>query len=720
MSRPCRPLRRALVAVLAPGWAAACGADAPPTFAEDVASILYQSCASCHRAEGVAPFELQSYDDAAPVADLLAAAVAERRMPPWLPAPSGPVFAGDRRLTEDEIETLVRWAEAGAPRGEPSLEPEAPVWPSGWILGEPEVVLRMSDTFTVRADGPDFHRTFALPVVLDSGRWVRAVELRPGNTRVVHHATMAVDRTGSSRLAEGLDSVPGYDEMYSRTDATLPGGFFLGWTPGRVPTPSPAGTSWRLEPGTDFIVEFHLRSSGQAEQLSAEVGLHFANTEPTEIPLLLRLGEQTLDIPAGDSAYVVEDSLRLPVDVRALSAYPHAHYLARTMRVWAELPDGGELTLVEIPRWDFNWQDAYRYADPIELPAGTILRLRYVFDNSAANPHNPSSPPRRVVFGRQSSDEMAEFHLQTVPARVDDMLALRETLAQKALADQTEAFLHLLRLDSNDAEAHFGLGALAQLVGDLDEAIRRYRLAVRFKPDYAQAHYNMALVLENQGAPADALASYLNAIQILPNYPAALSNVGRLQAGMGELGTARGTLERAVELEPTNAEALNNLGNVLWSLGQQAEAESRFRQAIDARPGFSPAHFNLALSLVVQGRAEEGLEELNAGLEGEGDNLQAALSVAWALATDASADVRRPELAVDLANQIRAFAGFEPAIADVQAAAYASMGDFERAVGLVQDALASERERGDPVRIAEVEGRLALYRRGRAYVQPGG
>ena len=720
MSDPWRSVGGSFLGLLASFGAITCGLERPPTFAEDVATIVYGRCSPCHRPEGVAPLALSSYEDAAAVSDLIAAAVTAGRMPPWLLAPGGPAFEGDRRLSQREVATLVRWAEAGAPRGDPAAEPEAPVWPSGWLLGDPDLVLQMADTFMVRPDGPDLHRTFALPVHLDSGRWVSAVELRSGNTRVVHHANMAVDLTGSSRLAQRQDSAPGFDGMISPTDAELPGGFFLGWTPGRIPSRNPPGTAWRIEPGTDFIVEFHLRPSGQPELLNAQVGLHFANTAPAKTPVLVRLGGQTLDIPAGDSAYVVQDSLRFPVDVSALSVYPHAHYIGRTVRVWAELPDGEERTLIEIPRWDFNWQDAYRYSEPLELPAGTVLRLRWVFDNSAANPFNPSSPPRRVVFGRASTDEMAEFHMQVVPVQATDMLTLRRALAQKALVDQTEAFSHMLRLDPDDAEAHYGLGMLAQLVGNLDEALRRYRLAIRVAPDYAQAHFNMALVQEAQGARADALSSNLAAIRVLPNYPAALSNLGRLQASIGEIGTARATLERAVELEPRNVEALNNLGSVLRTLGQEAEAELRFRQAIAVRLDFPPARFNLALSLVAQGRAEEGLEELNIGLAGDGANVQAALSVAWVLATDASTAVRRPDLAVDLANQIRVLAGFAPAIADAQAAAYAAAGDFERAVTMGEQALAGERDRGDPNRIAEVEARLNLYRGGQAFVQPGG
>ncbi len=688
----------------------------PPTYAADVATVLDENCASCHRPEGPAPFALLTYQDAAAVAEQVAAAVSERRMPPWLPSHVGPAFAAERRLSDDQIATLVAWAEAGAPRGDSTTEPAPPSWPSGWALGEPDLVLTMNDTFPVPAGGRDLFRNFVLPVTSDRPRWVRAVELRPDNPRVVHHATMRVDDTPSSRLADAQDSLPGFDEMFSRTEARLPGGFFLGWTPGRVPRPFPDGMGWQLQPGSDFIVQFHLRPTGQPELVSARVGLYFTDQPPEQTPLIVRLGGQTMDIPPGDSAYAVDDSIVLPVDVHAVGAYPHAHYLGRHLTVTARPPGGDAFSLMTIPEWDFNWQDAYRYQEPVALPAGTRLDLRWTFDNSAGNPHNPSHPPVRVVYGPTSSDEMAEFWLQVVPDDPADLPGLAGVLAEKDIHDKVQGWEHLVALDSMDADAHYGLGTVDQARGEPYAAARHYERAIEARPDFAQAHYNLGLLLEDQSRPDEAFRHYRLATEALPDFAPAWSALGRMQASRGDLTGARRSLARAVEADSSSAEALNNLGSVLKDLDLPAQAEPRFRQALEVRDSFPEAYFNLALTLVQLGRAEEALRELNAGLAQDGGNVQAALAVAWSLATDPDPAVRRPEIAGGLADQIRASTGLAPSVADVQAAAYAAAGRFDRAVALAEEGLQAAREAGNGTLAGAMEGRLALYRAGRPYV----
>ncbi len=696
---------------------AGCADVGPPTWSADAAPIVYENCAPCHRPGGPAPFTLLSYDDAVERAQRIRRAVSQGRMPPWLPSAHTVAFEADRRLAPDEVETLIAWIDQGTARGDAGAEPPAPTWASGWALGEPGLVLTMDAAYPLPGDGPDHFRNFVLPIPVDGPRFVRAVELRPGKPEVVHHATMQVDPTASSRIADAADPLPGYDQMFSRAMAQPPGGFFLGWTPGRTATPFPEGMAWRVEPGTDFVVQLHLRPTGEPADVDFEVGFYFADEPPTRMPVIVRLGGQSMDIPPGEARYLVEDSIRLPVAVQAMGAFPHAHYLGRSMRVVAEPPGGPEVVLMDIPRWDFNWQDEYRYASPVALPAGTMLRLTYSFDNSADNELNPFDPPRRVVYGPASSDEMAEFWLQVVTADETDLRELAGALTDKDRRDKAEGYRFMLGLDPGDAESHLGLGTLAQAQGELLEAAEHYQTALDLRPDLPRAWYNLALIQEEWGDNASALRSYEQAVAALPQYPQALSNLGRLQARRGEREEALAILQRAVETDSSNAESWNNLGGILLDLGRAQEAESVLARALALRPDFAPAVFNRSRALAATGRVEEALAELNRGLELDPGNIEPIMALAWQMATTPDEAHRYPEIAGGLAEQVLERTGPHPVVSDVAAAAYAAAGRFDRAVRLIDDAIAEARRRGDDARLPELQERAALYRSGRPFIQ---
>lgn len=694
-----------------------CADAGPPTWSADVAPIVYENCAPCHRPGGPAPFTLLGFDDAVERTQRIRRAVEERRMPPWLPSAHTVAFAGDRRLAPGEVETVLAWIEGGAPRGNPSEEPSPPTWSSGWALGEPALVLSMNEGYPLPGDGPDHFRNFVLPIPVDGPRYVRAVELRPGRPEVVHHATMQVDPTASSRIADASDPLPGFDQMFSRAMAQPPGGFFLGWTPGRTASPFPDGMAWRVEPGTDFVVQLHLRPTGEPADVDFEVGFYFSDEPPTRMPVIVRLGGQSMDISPGEASYLVEDSIRLPVAVQAIGAFPHAHYLGRSMRVVAEVPEGDEVVLMDIPRWDFNWQDEYRYADPVALPAGTMIRLAYTFDNSADNELNPFDPPRRVVYGPASSDEMAEFWLQVVTADQPDLRELAQTLTEKDGRDKADGYRFMLGLNPDDAESHLGLGTLAQSAGELSEAAQHYQTALDLRPDLPRAWYNLALIQEEWGDNASALRSYERAVAALPRYPQALSNLGRLQARRGEREEALAILRRAVETDSSNAESWNNLGGILLDLGRAEEAEPVLARALALRPDFAPAVFNRSRALAGVGRVEESLNELNRGLELDPGNIEPIMALAWQMATTDDAEHRYPEVAGGLAEQVLARTGPHPVVSDVAAAAYAAAGRFDRAVALIDQAIDEARRRGDDARLPELEERAALYRSGRPFVR---
>ncbi len=505
------------------------GGGAPPsdtvTFSRDVAPILYRHCAACHRAEaegGSAPFSLVRYEDVAPRAALIAAAVVSRRMPPWLPEPGGRSvrFTGERRLSDAEISVVRRWVEQGAARGDASDLPPAPTWPDGWQLGEPDVVVEFP-AYGVPAGGVERYRNLVVAAPVAGPRWVSAVELRPGNPHVVHHARLMVDSTTSSARADAQDAAPGFDGMELGSDARSPPGFFVGWTPGKLPARYPERFAWRLAPGTDLVLQLHIRphASGAGLVLHPRLGLYFADRAPRRPSALIMLGTKTIDIPPDDSAYIVTDSYELPAAVDVLGVYPHAHYLATRMEVVARLPDGRTQRLLSIPGWDFNWQDEYRYAAPIPLPQGSVLSMRYTYDNSAANPRNPSRPPRRVLYGPRSTDEMADLVFQVVPKRAADVAVLERDLAWKYYAEQV----------TSDAYRVFARGRELARAGRLDEAVALFRESLGFRADDARVHEELGAVLAAQGKVAEAIPHLEQAVALAEaaGQPAAAARIRR-------------------------------------------------------------------------------------------------------------------------------------------------------------------------------------------------
>ncbi len=462
------------------------GAQAP-VFSRDVAPILYRHCAPCHRPEGSGPFSLLTYEEVKAVAPLVLAAIESRRMPPWLPEPGYVEFQGERRLDAEDIATIRRWVEAGMPRGNPADQPVALPGVEGWVLGEPDAVVEFP-SYTVPAGGPDIYRNFVARAPVTELRYVRAVHVRPGDPKVVHHGRMMVDTTESSRLYDAQDPAAGFDGMHITSNALNPEGFFVGWTPGRVPLAGTEDMAWPLRPGSDIVLQLHFRPASEPHEVKPVVGLYFASRPPTRHPVVIMMGSKLIDIPAGEKNYIVRDSFELPVEVEVLGVYPHAHFLARQMHAQARLPDGRIRWLLRIDNWDFNWQDEYRYAEPIRLPRGTVLLMRYRYDNSSDNPRNPNHPPKRVRFGSFSTDEMADLVLQLLPKSEQEAKILERHVNWKRHADEI-AFLATRELAMGDS----ALGA-----GDLDGAIGHYRQALLLKPD-AVTHYAMGGALALKG-----------------------------------------------------------------------------------------------------------------------------------------------------------------------------------------------------------------------------
>jgi hypothetical protein len=416
-------------------------APAAVSFTEHIAPIVYANCVTCHRPGQAAPFSLLSYEDVAKRGALIARVTASRYMPPWHGDTDFGGFIGERRLTTDQISTIAAWVEKGMPRGDERRLPKLPEFAAeGWQLGQPDLVLEMPVGFDVRATGPDVFRNFVIPTRLAEDKWVRGIEYRPGARKVVHHAIFAYAPGGSLAALDGADGRPGFGGMGTvgvlNGNAQGGSGGLGAWAVGATPQMMPEGIATRLPKGSDFLLQVHFHPSGKPETEKSLVGIYFADRPPDkrlmtlEVPSLFGLGSG-IDIPAGTKDYTLAGSFTLPGDMKVYNASAHAHYLARQMKAVATLPDGSTRSLLWIKDWDFNWQDGYTYKQPFTLPRGTRIDVAITYDNSADNPRQPNSPPRRAVFGEQSFDEMGAVAFEFEVVNTAEMQAFQDALGQR-------------------------------------------------------------------------------------------------------------------------------------------------------------------------------------------------------------------------------------------------------------------------------------------------
>jgi tetratricopeptide (TPR) repeat protein len=681
------------------------------TFTSDVAAILFEHCAICHRPGGPAPFSVLSYEDARRRATQIAAVTANRYMPPWMPDSSA-AFAGERRLNEREIMVFSRWAAAGAPEGDPSKLPPVPRWPPGWQLGQPDLVIALPE-YTLRPDGLDVFRNFVVPIPVSGTRYVRGFEFRAGST-AVHHANIRVDPTPASRLEDEADPAPGYAGLIRRS-ADYPDGYFLGWTPGQTAPLAPRGFGWRVVAGSDFVVQLHMRPTGKPEQVQPAIGLFFTDEAPVVRPAMLRLGRQSIDIAAGESDYRSTDSYTLPVDVQVRAVQPHSHYRAREVSVRATLPDGTTRSLLNIPRWDFAWQDVYRYAAPFWLPAGTVVRTEYVFDNSAGNPRNPETPPRRALWGFKSSDEMGDVWIQVLTRDDADRRRLTDDFHPKATREDIVGYETQIRLNPEDTALRDDVAIRYLDVGRPEEAAVHFEATVRLRPDSSAAHLNLGTALEAAGRFADAAAEYERAIRIAPEYVAARMNFGNVLLRQGRVSEAERQYREALRLGSSNADAHNNLGRALTARGRYDEALDQLDEALRLRPAFPEAYFNAAEVLLAKHRPLDAVARYRKALDLRQDWAVCLIRLSWTLSTYPDASVRSPDEALALAERSVALTGpDDPSATDALAAAYASAGRFGAASQAASVAL--QRAKDQDLR-TEIRQRLELYQRGEAYRQ---
>ena len=551
-----------------------------------------------------APFSVLDYGSVRRNARAISSAVQRRAMPPWLPEPGHGEFAGERRLSDDSIALIAKWVESGAPEGSPADAPTPPTFSGGWQLGTPDLVLTLPEAYVLQPQPGtrDVFRNFVIPVPITTTRYVRAVEFRADRPQVLHHADVAIDLGRVSRALDRAEPGPGFAVMDGAQVFNV-----YGWSPGKVPVMEASDHAWTLDPGADLILLLHMIPGAQSETVQPSIGLFFSDTPPTRTPISVKLEAHGIAIPAGEPNYVVEDSYVLPVDVEAVSIYPHAHYLGKEMRGTATLPDGSRKDLVWIRRWDFRWQDRYRYRSPVFLPRGTRLSMRFTFDNSAANPNNRHDPPQRVRSGPRSTDEMGHLWIEVVPRRAEDAAVLNADFVRRSLVAAIASAELDVRLDPQVAAAHNVLATRYLSAGRVADARMQLEEALRLDPRDAEAHSNLGTVLQAQGRLADGMQHLRTAVQLKPKGDSVRFNLGAGLLAVGQPDAAIREFRTAIALNPENADAHFNLGVILGPRNQLDEAIAHLQRAVEINPLNADAYQNLALAYGLQRRIDEAI-----------------------------------------------------------------------------------------------------------------
>lgn len=576
------------------------------TYECDVAPILHSKCASCHRPGEAAPFSLLTYDDARKRAQQIADVTKRRLMPPWPPKDGYGHFANARRLPDAEIKTLADWAAAGSPRGDLDQAANAPASTGNWQPGEPDLVLE-SPPYTLRADGGDKFRNFVVPVNFNVSRWISAIELRPTNPRVTHHARLGIDSTNESTRRDAADAEPGYAGMAWGDD---PDGQLVIWAPGMQASPGLAGTAWRLQSKTNLVLHSHLQPSGKREAVQFRIGLHYADKPPTLRPIILRVGSRDIDIPAGESKHVVIDRFKLPIDIDVHSIFPHAHSLCKEVRVHAELPDGTEEPLIWIEHFDEKWHDNYRYVQPVRLPRGTTLVTETTYDNSDANIRNRHHPPVRTVYGSNVDDEMQDVYLQVTAVHPDQRAVLLEEAQAAECASKLVGYGKALEMHPDDPWNREGLSASYLALGKPQDAVRE--LETRIKSTRPEVHTLAMLGMAYLAARDATQAEHFErqALALDAEYPLAWFGLGKALGAQRKTIDAEAAYRRAAELAPGLVDAQLSRTAILLTQGDVAEAAATCEAALAASPEDPNALIKLAEVRAKQGREVEALQLL--------------------------------------------------------------------------------------------------------------
>jgi len=411
-----------------------CAMEDPPnkletgrvTYARDIAPIIQAHCTSCHRPGQSGPFSLLKYVNVSRHANQIVEVTRSRFMPPWKPEPGFTPFRGSQRLTDHELSLLEAWVKAGKPTGVAADLPAPVQYDDGWPLGEPDMVLKMEESFAIPASGPDIRRYFVIPAHLHEDRLITAIDFRPGAAQSVHHASFFLDSKRQGRRLDEADEGPGYAGFGG--PRFQPDGTLSSWFPGMSPHKLPNGMGRLVTRGSDIVAEIHYVTTGKPERDRSSIGIYFAPRSARHLVVEMQIGNKDIEIPAGEKKHHERASYTLPAATELLDITPHMHMLGREIKVWARAPGGKVTPMLWIKDWDFNWQGQYAFAESVRLPKGTKIIVDAWFDNSSDNLLNPNSPPKTVRWGDDSTDEML---LCTFQCTCESMNELNELVSDQ-------------------------------------------------------------------------------------------------------------------------------------------------------------------------------------------------------------------------------------------------------------------------------------------------
>lgn len=682
------------------------------TFNRDIAPIVYDKCANCHRPGEAAPFALLAFDDVRKRATQIVDVTASRYMPPWPPGHESGPFMDDRSLTDAQIALIAQWVEQGMTEGDAADLPPTPTWTDGWHLGEPDLVLELKDPYMVPAEGEDVFRNFALRVPIHEPRMVKAVEFRPSNRQVMHHAVIQVDTTGWSRMEDRRDPQPGFDAMFAG-QAGAPDGFFQGWTPGRMPFRGYDDMGWPLSPGSDIVINAHLLPTGKPEPFGFMIGIHFQDNPVVKQPKMIRIGREYIDIAPGDSAYPVEADYKLPVDVRVLSVVPHAHYTGKQVSCYATLPDGSRRALIEIADWDFNWQDEYRFVEPVYLPRGTVVSARFVFDNSADNDRNPVRPVQRVVFGARSTDEMANVHLKVLTASPRDLLVLRQYDQQHEAQLTLKDCEKMLAATPDDPRRKLVLASRYLQAGRVNEAVALIEQVLRDDPKAIHALTMMAGLLRMQNRFAESASYMQRAIEIDPTDPYQLAGLGETYTMLEQYDKAVAACTKALKIYPDLQLGHYYLASALAKRGAIDASLQHYERAAALAPRDARIRVEYAQALRTAGRPADAIDQCRRAIDLTPRWPAPRILLGTILAASPDPAVRNPDEAIKV---LQIPGQLHPTHLDALAMAYAAAGRFDDAVKAVDHAIQGANKAGLKAFAAQLRERREHYLSAKPYI----
>jgi hypothetical protein len=391
----------ALGATTAPG----CALDSSPatpvvakteaTYHHQISRILQNNCVECHHQDGLAPFSLETYDDVIEHAGMIKKQITRGAMPPWFAAPQpnahGTPWMNDRSLSESDKSTLLSWLDSNRPAGNIADAPVAMKHSRDWMIGKPDVVFQLPQPIDIKAEGTMPYQNVTVQNTLTEDRWIQAYEITPTNRSVVHHVIVKVISKGGA-VTE--------DEVRSERE-----GFWAAYVPGNSYRVLPDGFAKKLPAGASIHFQIHYTPNGKATQDQLKIGLKFATKAPQYEIHVLGLANPKINIPAGAANHVETTQQRVPADMTLSGYMAHMHVRGKSFKYEVTYPDGTQETLLDIPRYDFNWQLQYILSKPKIIPGGSTVKTTAVFDNSANNPANPD-PTKNVRWGQQTYDEM--------------------------------------------------------------------------------------------------------------------------------------------------------------------------------------------------------------------------------------------------------------------------------------------------------------------------